>query len=88
MKQARVAVGHIETFCLAVARRVFDLGPGDLALVAFGRNGQRGGEPAFINFRGFVTQRQRPEPVGDEVPKFYILASKTRSPTTHEFPVS
>ena len=79
-----VAVGHIETFCLAVARRVFDLGPADLALVAFRGIGQRGGEPAFINFRGFVTHRHRPEPVGDEAPKFYISASNSPSPVAPE----
>jgi hypothetical protein len=44
---------------------VVDLAPSDLALVTFGHNGQRGGEGAFIDFRRFVTQRQRPEPVGD-----------------------
>jgi hypothetical protein len=47
-----------------------NLAPGDLALVAFGHNGQRGGEGAFIDFRCFVTQRQRPKPVGDEVMNF------------------
>jgi hypothetical protein len=33
----------------------------------------RGGEGAFIDFRRFVTQRQRPKPVGDEVLDFEVI---------------